>query len=100
MRTMISPDGDAEEVIEHIILQNMWEYYILEAPDENGIAFALVVGDYTELGNVSMDEVAPYIISRTTKLNEVMPAPQWRWEHTRHASGDALSGPERLWLQS
>ena len=30
-------------VAQHIILRNMWEYY-LEEPDENGIAFGYVMG--------------------------------------------------------
>ena len=81
MRQMINEHGTTVNVIEHIILTNYWEYYILEEADEYGIAFALVVGDYTELGNVSIDEITPYIVSRTTNL-DIMPAPNWRW-HTR-----------------
>ena len=77
MRQMTS-DGTTVKVIEHIILGNYWEYYILEAADEDGIAFALVVGDYTETGSVSMDEIKPYIVSRTTNL-DIMPAPEWVW---------------------
>jgi len=79
MRQMTDERGNTVKVIEHIMLHNMWEYYILEAADEHGIAFALVVGDYTEMGNVSMDEIAPYIVSRTTRLDEIMPAPNWSW---------------------
>ena len=79
MRQMRDEHGTTVDVIEHIILGNYWEYYILEAADEDGIAFALVVGDYTEMGSVSMDEIAPYIVSRTTRLNEIMPAPNWSW---------------------
>ena len=78
MRQMIDEHGTTVDVIEHIILSNHWEYYILEAADEDGIAFALVVGDYTEMGSVSMDEIAPYIVSRTTNL-DIMPAPNWSW---------------------
>ena len=78
MRQMIDEHGTTVDVIEHIILRNLWEYYILEAADEDGIAFALVVGDYTEMGSVSMDEIAPYIVSRTTNL-DIMPAPNWSW---------------------
>ena len=74
-------NGYTVKVIEHIILSNMWEYYILEAADEDGIAFALVVGDYTEIGSVSMDEITPHIVSRTTDMDEIMPAPNWSW-HT------------------
>ena len=72
-------NGYTVKVIEHIILSNMWEYYILEAADVDGIAFALVVGDYTEMGTVSMDEIQPYILTRTTRLDEIIPAPQWAW---------------------
>jgi len=81
MRQMIDEHGNTVDVLEHIILSNYWEYYILEAADEDGIAFALVVGDYTEMGSVSMDEIAPYIISRCppARLDEIMPAPNWSW---------------------
>ena len=79
MRHMTNEHGDTVKVIEHIILSNMWEYYILEAADEYGIAFALVVGDCTEMGSVSMDEIVPHIVSRTTYLGDIMPAPMWTW---------------------
>ena len=78
MRQMIDKHGNTVDVLEHIILLNLWEYYILEAADEDGIACALVVGDYTERGSVSMDEIKPYIVSRTTNL-DIMPAPEWVW---------------------
>ena len=78
MRQMIDEHGTTVDVIEHIILRNYWEYYILEEADEDGIAFALVMGDYTELGSVSMDEIEPYIVSRTTSL-DIMPALRWSW---------------------
>ena len=79
MRQMTNEHGTVLDVIEHVILSNMWEYYILEAADVDGIAFALVVGDYTEMGTVSMDEIQPYILTRTTQLDGIMPAPQWAW---------------------
>jgi len=79
MRQMTNEHGNTVKVVEHIMLSNMWEYYILEAADEDGIAFALVVGDYTEMGSVSMDEIAPYIVSRTVRLHEILPAPSWSW---------------------
>ena len=86
MRQMINEHGTTVNVIEHIILSNLWEYYIIaddsitHTPDTD-ITFALVVGEHTELGNVSIDEITPYIVSRTTNL-DIMPAPNWRW-HTR-----------------
>ena len=95
MRQMIDEHGNTVDVLEHIILSNylvqsqfsIWEYYILEAADEDGIAFALVVGDYTEMGSVSMDEIAPYIVSRTANL-DIMPAPEWSWYTDAHYSLD------------
>jgi len=67
------------EVQEHIITKNMWEFYVLEEPDENGVAFAFVSGDYDELGYVSLDEIKPFIISRTKEMNGIMPAPGYSW---------------------
>ena len=66
------------EVTRHIMTKNMWEYY-LEEPDENGIAFGVVMGFDTELGYVDMEEIAPYIISSTDNMDELMPASGWDW---------------------
>ena len=67
------------EVKEHIITQNMWEFYVLEEPDENGVTFALVSGDYDELGFVSLDEIAPFILLRTKDMEGIAPAPGYSW---------------------
>tara|TARA_B100000029_G_scaffold204650_1_gene202638 strand:- start:689 stop:961 length:273 start_codon:yes stop_codon:yes gene_type:complete len=68
-------------VAQHIILRNMWEYY-LEEPDENDIAFGYVMGFANEWGNVDMKEIEPYIISKAwgTQLAEVMPPEGYYWE--------------------
>ena len=66
MRHMTNEHGNTIKVVEHIILRNYWEYYIVEAADEDGIVFA-------------MDEITPYIMTRTTDMDEIMPAPQWQW---------------------
>ena len=69
-------------VVEHIMTKNFWEFYIVETTEgvkPEGHATAVVVGDYTEFGDVYMPEIEPYIISRTTQLDEIMPAPNWRW---------------------
>ena len=66
------------EVTRHIMTINMWEYY-LEEPDENGIAFGVVMGFDTELGYVDMEEIAPYVISSTDNMDELMPASGWNW---------------------
>ena len=67
-------------VAQHIILRNMWEYY-LEEPDKNGIAFGYVMGFANEWGCVDMKEIEPYIIRSTkgTALNEIMPPEGYYW---------------------
>ena len=67
------------EVTRHIMTKNMWEYY-LEEPDENGIAFGVVMGFDTELGYVDMEEIAPYVISSTDNMDELMPASGGNWD--------------------
>ena len=72
------------DIVEHIILRNMWEYFVLadEAGDEpdSDIKYALVMGFNDEIGTVSMSEIKPHIISRTTDLNELLPAYGYQWE--------------------
>ena len=74
-------------IVEHIILQNMWEYYILKTDDvwAEGYEMALVVGDYTEIGQVYMPEIEPYITSRTSQLDDLRPAPHWEWVTDKEA---------------
>ena len=67
------------EVTRHIMTNNMWDYY-LEEPDEHGIAFGVVMGFDTELGYVDMEEIAPYVISSTENMDELMPASGWNWD--------------------
>jgi hypothetical protein len=72
-------DGQRLEVREHIMTQNMWEFYVLEEPDQDGVSFAFVSGDCNELGYVSLDEIKPFIISRTKQMDEIFPAPGFSW---------------------
>ena len=67
------------EVTRHIMTKNMWEYY-LEEPDEHGIALVGGMGFDTELGYVDMEEIAPYVISSTENMDELMPASGWNWD--------------------
>ena len=97
MRHMTNEHGNTIKVVEHIILRNYWEYYIVEAADEDGIVFALVVGDYTELGYVSMDEITPYIMTRTTDMDEIMPAPMWSWCTDKHDFDQSYSTEVELY---
>ena len=66
------------EVIGHIITRNGWEYYVTPKGDK-WVRMCLVVGYETELGDVSFREIGPYIISKTAKLTNVLPAKGWRW---------------------
>jgi len=69
-------------VVEHIMTKNMWEFYIMDDPENvrpEGYATALVMGHETEIGDVYLPEIEPYIVSRTTRLDEVFPAPGWSW---------------------
>ena len=78
-RTMKNKYGQLK-IREHIILKNFWEYYITdEYPEESEIQNALVMGFETEQGDVYLPEIQPYIISRTKKLDELMPAEGFQW---------------------
>jgi len=67
------------EIVEHIIIKNLWEYYVTTDRHSDDIVRCLVMGFETELGDVSMEEIKPYIITRTSDLDEVMPAPGFEW---------------------
>ena len=95
MRRMVN--GNIKlDVVEHIILRNMWEYYVLanepdtHAPDPD-IVYALVMGFNDEIGTVSLSEIKPHVISRTTQLDDIMPADGYEWENdsveVRHIIG-------------
>ena len=64
-------------VIEWIITENYWEYYVIEI-DENNIALCLVDGFEMELGYVCLEEIKPYIRCRTKELT-MQPAKGWKW---------------------
>lgn len=66
-------------VVEHIILVNGWEYYITDEEFSDDIVRALVMGFETELGDISLEEIRPHVITRTKDLSEVMPAGGWSW---------------------
>ena len=67
------------KIVKHIILRNFWEYYIDSTPTKDGICTALVMGFETEYGDVDINEIRPYIISSTNKLNDILPAQGWKW---------------------
>lgn len=79
-RSMKGPYG-VKRVLRHIILRNLWEYYVFEenVDDVEGLMFCLVIGFENEMGEVLMSEIKPHIITQTSDLREVMPAPGWDW---------------------
>ena len=84
MRKMIK--GNLKlDVVEHIILRNMWEYYVLandrdQQQADPDIVYALVMGFNDEIGAVSLSEIKPHVISRTSRLDEILPASGYQWE--------------------
>ena len=78
--------GNVElKVVEHIILRNLWEYYVLErelgdvVTHDPDIVYALVMGDTQEIGTVSMREISKYIFMRTADLSDLEPAIGYSW---------------------
>ena len=78
-RKMKRIDGDSVvTVYSHGITRNFWEYYILDNA-KTDYRFALVDGHEQEMGDVSMNEIKPYLISLTSSLDELAPASGWEW---------------------
>jgi hypothetical protein len=66
-------------IVEHIMTRNFWEYYITDDKFTDDIVRAVVMGDETEIGDISLSEIKPYVTSKTKRLNEIMPAEGWEW---------------------
>ncbi len=80
MRKLVDRSGHVLRVVEFFMVRNMWEYYVLEAKtNTDDIKLCLVLGAENEIGDVSMSEVKPYVISRERDLSKVMPAPGYSW---------------------
>ena len=81
----ITQGNSTLNVVAHVILRNMWEYYITELPDDTGIGWALVMGDTVEYGSIAQADIDAYGISYTTKLDDtdrmfpLMPPIGWEW---------------------
>lgn len=82
IRNMRNKHGTRLRVTRHIVLKNMWEYYVTDDRFDADTVRCLVVGFETELGDVYLPEIKPYIISDTKSegLPEgLMAAPGWEW---------------------
>ena len=73
-------DGQVLTVHRHLMTRNGWEYYILDNAEQSDIRFALVQGLESELGNISMLEMHPYLLSDTYELEGIMPPVGWSWD--------------------
>lgn len=62
----------------YAITRNFWEYYI-ESIDDDNQAFGLVCGVENEIGYFDINEIRPYVISSTNDLDDLAPAPDWKW---------------------
>ena len=81
MRRMVKGNYQLN-VVEHIILRNMWEYYVLAdkvGEGDSDIKYALVMGFNDEIGTVSLSEIKPHVLTRTTELSTVFPATGYSW---------------------
>ena len=73
-------DGsDTLTVYGHAITRNFWEYYILDNEKASDYRFALVMGYETEMGDVSMKEIKPFVFSYTENLQNIAPPEGYRW---------------------
>ena len=79
MRKMHNGKKTTLNIVEVIILNNHWEYFVTDE-GKGDIKLCYVLGYENELGDASMSEIEPYIISRTKDLSEVMAAPGWNWQ--------------------
>jgi hypothetical protein len=71
--------GTVINVVAHGITRNFWEYYITDNKFDENTVQCLVMGFETELGDVYMPEIKPYLISVTKDLKRIAPAEGWEW---------------------
>lgn len=80
-RRMRRPDtGTVVTVYSHAITRNFWEYFFVDPkPNSQHNMCAVVMGDETEMGDVHIPEIKPYLLSVTRDLQDVMPCQGWEW---------------------
>jgi hypothetical protein len=66
-------------IVRLIMTQNGWEYFVTDDAFTEDIVRCVVAGDEVEIGDVSLEEIAPYIIFRSKSLDGALPAPGWKW---------------------
>ena len=84
-RTLRNNDtGRTVDVHAWAMLKNMWEYYILSEPKGQDIVEAIVYGDETERGDISINELRPFVISFSYDLDDMAPPPNHSWVDEAH----------------
>ena len=82
-RVMRRRDSMLEQVVtvhSVAITRNGWEYFFLDPkPNADQNMYALVMGYETEMGDVHIPEIKPYLLSFTRDLQDVMPCEGWEW---------------------
>jgi hypothetical protein len=70
-----------ETVFGHLMTGNFWEFYLLENPIGKDIVRCLVMGYENEIGDVSLSEIAPHVISVAKKrdFEALFPPTGWQW---------------------
>lgn len=81
-RKMRRPDtGTVVNVHSHAITRNGWEYFFLDPkPNSQKNMCAVVMGFETEMGDVHIPEIEPYLLLVTHNLeDDILPAEGWEW---------------------
>lgn len=72
--------GTVVNVYSFATTRNFWEYYFLDPkPDTSKNMRAIVLGFNTDMGDVHIPEIEPYLMSFTRDMSDLMPAPGWEW---------------------
>ena len=84
MRIMKNSSGSFK-VVKHIVTKGFWEFYIIDNgmyKSDNDIQFAFVRGNFNEFGDISIKEIEPFIMSESTNLKNILPAPGFHWKES------------------
>ena len=71
--------GTIVNVEKFAMAKNMWEYFITDEKFNDDIVCAVVNGFECEMGDISLSEIKPFLLTESSDLANVMPAPGWEW---------------------
>lgn len=66
-------------VVEHIITENLYEYYVTEDKVSKDVKWCLAVKPMNEMETLYIPTIKKYILNRTKNLKIVYPAPDHEW---------------------